>query len=125
MTKEILLVEDSPTQALRLKLTLERTGVRVSVAQNGREALSLATLLLPAAVVLDVNLPDIDGFHVCQALKDHPATGDTPVIMLTVKDRASDTLAGLDSGADAYIPKDDFAEANLRQALEELGILPA
>jgi DNA-binding response OmpR family regulator len=120
---EVLLVEDSPTQALRLKLILEREGLKVSVARNGREGIAMATLLLPQAVVLDVNLPDIDGFHVCQALKDHPATWTTPIIMLTVKDRAADALAGLDSGADAYIPKDDFAEVNLQQALGDLGVL--
>jgi DNA-binding response OmpR family regulator len=123
MSMQILLVEDSPTQALRLRLILERDGLKVSVARDGREGLRMAPVLLPDTVVLDVNLPDLDGFQVCQALKDHPATHGTPVIMLTVKDRAADTLAGLDAGADAYIPKDEFAEDNLRQTLRDMGIL--
>jgi DNA-binding response OmpR family regulator len=123
MSMQILLVEDSPTQALRLRLILERDGLKVSVARDGREGLRMAPVLLPDTVVLDVNLPDLDGFQVCQALKDHPATHGTPVIMLTVKDRAADTLAGLDAGADAYIPKDEFAEYNLRQTLRDMGIL--
>lgn len=123
MPAKLVVVEDSPTQALRLKLVLEREGVNVSLAQTGREGITMATLLLPAAVILDINLPDISGFEVCQAIKEHPATADIPVIMLTVKDAAIDAISGLDAGADAYIPKDDFAETNLRETLHDLGIL--
>ncbi len=122
MAVKVLVVEDSPTQALRLKLVLERSGMQVDVARNGQEAVAMATSALPKAVVLDVNLPDINGFQVCQQLKSQPATVDIPVIMLTVKDRAADTISGLEAGADAYIPKDDFAETNLLQALHDLGI---
>jgi DNA-binding response OmpR family regulator len=122
MAAHILVVEDSPTQALRLKLVLQKAGLEVEVASTGQEGITRATRTPPRAVVLDVNLPDIDGFQVCQRLKGLPATVDIPVIMLTVKDRAADTLTGLESGADAYIPKDDFAEVNLLQALHDLGI---
>ena len=122
MAANILIVEDSPTQALRLKLVLEKAGLKVEVATTGQEGLAKASRTSPRAVVLDVNLPDIDGFRVCQQLKGQAATVDIPIIMLTVKDRASDTLSGLESGADAYIPKDDFAETNLLQALRDLGI---
>jgi len=122
MAANILIVEDSSTQALRLKLVLEKAGLEVDIAQSGQDGLTQATTNLPRAVVLDVNLPDIDGFHVCQQLKSQAATVDIPVIMLTVKDRATDTLSGLEAGADAYIPKDDFAETNLLQALRDLGI---
>ena len=123
MCPEILLVEDSPTQALRMQLILERAGGHVTVARNGRQGIEMATAKPPAVVVLDVNLPDLDGFQVCQALKDNPATAHVLIIMLTVKDRVADTLAGLDAGADAYIPKDDFAEENLRAALRDLQVL--
>lgn len=121
---EVLLVEDSPTQALRLRLVLEREGLTVLVASDGQEGVSLARERVPAAVVLDVNLPDINGFQVCRVLKGREETAAVPVIMLTVKDRAVDTLTGLEVGADAYIPKDDFAEANLLQVLRDLGLLP-
>jgi DNA-binding response OmpR family regulator len=123
MPAQVLVVEDSPTQALRLRLFLEREGLTVTVAHTGQEGIAVAQEQLPRAVVLDVNLPDVDGFQVCRALKGHPSTVGIPVIMLTVKDRATDTLSGLDAGADAYIPKDDFAEANLVQALRDLVIL--
>ena len=123
LAPEVLVVEDCPAQALRLKLLLEGQGIKVAVARSGREALFLASLLLPDAVVLDASLPDVDGFQVCQALKDHPATGETPVIMLTVNDQAMNTLVGLDAGADAYIPKDCFAEDNLLRILRDMDIL--
>lgn len=123
MTANILLVEDSHTQALWLQLILEKEGLKVSLAHTGREGFELATAILPDVVVLDVNLPDIDGFQVCQALKEHPATANIPVIMLTVKDQMGDTLIGLEVGADAYIPKDSFAKINLLEALRDLGIL--
>lgn len=123
MSFQALVVEDSQTQALRLRLLLERAGLAVEIAPTGQEAIVAATQMVPHVVILDVNLPDIDGFTVCRHLKHQPATADIPVIMLTVKDEASDTLAGLDAGADAYIPKDDFAETNLLEALRELNLL--
>jgi DNA-binding response OmpR family regulator len=123
MPTRILVVEDSPTQALRLRLVLEKEGLTVDVAETGQQAITIAKDQAPGAVVLDVNLPDIDGFQVCQALKQDNATTNIPVIMLTVKDRAIDTISGLDAGADAYIPKDEFAEVNLLQTLRDLEIL--
>lgn len=123
MPAKVLVVEDSPTQALRLRLILEKEGLEVVVAKTGLEGVQVADQASPSIVVLDVNLPDIDGFQVCQKLKENPSTAELPVVMLTVKDRVTDTLAGLEVGADAYIPKDDFAETNLLQALRDLGIL--
>ena len=123
MSTKILVVEDSPTQALRMKLVLEKQGLSVDVAKTGQEGIEMAQQLGPDAVVLDINLPDVDGFYVCRKIKENPATVGVPVVMLTVKDGATDTLTGLEVGADAYIPKDDFAEANLLQTLRDLAIL--
>ncbi len=123
MTTQVLLVEDSQTQALRLRLVLQSAGLKTEIATTGQEGIDKALGLSPHVIVLDINLPDMDGFEVCQRLKQEPATANIPVIMLTVKDRAVDTLAGLEAGADAYIPKDDFAEANLLQALRDLRVL--
>ncbi len=123
MIEDILLVENSPTQAMRIKRMLEDRGVRVSLAQTGRSGIALAALLLPTAVVLDEDLPDIDGFYVCQSLKDYPATARTPVVMLTLQGQLDDTFCGLDAGADAYVPQDRFVEANLLHVLSDLGIM--
>jgi len=123
MPAEVLVIEDSPTQALRIRLILEQAGLAVTWAQTGQVGIEAAVNHPPSAIVLDVNLPDIDGFHVCRRLKEHPATTATPVVMLTIKERAADALTGLEAGADAYIPKDNYAEINLMQALRDLAIL--
>jgi DNA-binding response OmpR family regulator len=123
MPVQVLIIEDSRTQASRLKLVLEQEGVAVTLAETGQGGIASAIQSPPAAVVLDVNLPDVDGFRVCQILKNHPATARVPVVMFTVRDRARDTLSGLHAGADAYIPKGESDLINLLQALRDLAVL--
>lgn len=123
MAPYILLVEDSRTQALRFQLELQRCGVRVDVAYDGVEGLERARTHLPDAIVLDVDLPGMDGYALCQRLKRENDTAAVPVIMLTHRDDARSTQTGLESGADDYIPKDEFAERNLIESLRALGVL--
>lgn len=118
----ILVVEDSRTQALRLKLELVRNGYEVDIATNGNAGLEAALAGLPAAIILDVDLPGLDGYSLCRELKTRPVTADIPVLMLTHRDKAADTITGLESGADDYIPKDEFAEGNVVAALRTLGL---
>jgi CheY-like chemotaxis protein len=120
----ILVVEDSQTQAAQLKMVLENAGdLTVEVANNGLDGLRLAQEVSPDLIVLDVNLPDMDGFQVCRRLKRDPATMNIPVIMLTEKSSANATASGLQAGADDYIPKDIFASEHLLETLHEFGIL--
>jgi CheY-like chemotaxis protein len=120
----ILVVEDSQTQAAQLKMVLENAGdLTVEVANSGLDGLRLAQEVSPDLIVLDVNLPDMDGFQVCRRLKRDPATTDIPVIMLTEKSSANATASGLQAGADDYIPKDIFASEHLLETLHEFGIL--
>jgi CheY-like chemotaxis protein len=123
MALEVLLVEDSKTQAAQIKETLESVGLRVRVAYDGPEGIREAIENPPALIVLDVKLPSMDGFQVCRRLKRNPATQDIPIIMLTEKSKAQDTMTGLRAGADDYIPKDIFASEHLINTLQELGIL--
>ncbi len=123
MALEVLLVEDSRTQAAQIKETLESVGLKVRVAYDGPEGLREALENPPALVVLDVKLPSMDGFQVCRRLKRNPATQDIPVIMLTEKASAKSTMSGLHAGADDYIPKDIFASEHLINTLHELGVL--
>ncbi len=123
MVKHILIVEDSRTQAIRLKLELERYDVEVNIATTGTAGLRAARTQIPDAIVLDVELPEMNGFSVCQAVKADPRTAHVPVVMLTRRDLAADALEGLEVGADDYIPKDTFAEQNLIEALRHLGLL--
>jgi DNA-binding response OmpR family regulator len=104
--KRILVIEDDPDIALSLRLKLERDGgFEVVTAHDGAEGLRSAVEHPPQLVLLDLNLPGMDGFEVCRELRRAPATASTPVIMLTARIGESDRVAGLDMGADDYITK--------------------
>lgn len=99
----ILLVEDEASLAAVLKHGLEEHGYAVDLAGDGDEALGFAATEPYDLVVLDVMLPDVDGFHICRRLR---AEGrNMPVLMLTALDSVEDRVAGLDSGADDYLAK--------------------
>ena len=95
----------------------------VTSDRNGREGLERIAVQPPDLIVLDVNLPKMDGYQVCHRLKRDENTKHIPVIMLTSNDSSEDALKGLAAGADDYIPKDVFAIEHLLSALETLGLL--
>ena len=123
MQQRVLLVEDSRTQALRIQLELVRYGLKVEIASNGDRGMAAVRSSPPAAIILDVDLPDTSGYNLCRMLKGDAATAHIPVVMLTHRDAAEDALAGLEVGAEDYIPKDTFAEQNLVESLRQLGVL--
>ena len=105
MTK-ILVVEDDASIRLGLEDTLRAKGYDVVVATRGEEALILATSARPDLIILDIMLPDIDGFEVCRRLKSSRAhIPNTPVIMLTARGAELDRVRGLELGADDYVTK--------------------
>jgi len=105
----VLVVEDEVKMTGLLKRGLEEEGYAVDTAGDGREALWLATENPYDAIVLDVMLPDLDGFEVCRRLRD--AGRWSPVLMLTARDAVPDRVEGLDAGADDYLTKPfSFAE---------------
>jgi DNA-binding response OmpR family regulator len=123
MQQRVLLVEDSRTQALRIQLELVRYGLKVEIASNGDRGMAAVRSSPPDAIILDVDLPDTNGYNLCRMLKGDAATAHIPVVMLTHRDAAEDALAGLEVGAEDYIPKDTFAEQNLVESLRQLGVL--
>ena len=123
MQQRVLLVEDSRTQALRIQLELARYDLTVEIASNGDRGMAAVRSSPPAAIILDVDLPDTNGYNLCRMLKGDAATAHIPVVMLTHRDAAQDALAGLEVGAEDYIPKDSFAEQNLVESLRQLGVL--
>src|ERR1700716_1332289 len=102
-TVRILVVEDEHKLAGVLKRGLEEHGYAVDVAYDGEDGLALATAAPYDLIVLDVMLPKLDGFAVCQQLRAQHS--HTPVLMLTARDAVDDRVAGLDSGAGAYLAK--------------------
>ncbi len=118
--KKILVVEDSPTQALHMQTLLEREGVEVLLASDGQEGMQIAQEMLPDLIVLDVQMPGMNGFQVCRQLKNKPETKDIPIIMFTRHDEQEAVVLGLQTGAVDYIPKDAFADAVLLETLRQM-----
>ncbi len=118
--KRILVVEDSPTQALHTQALLEQEGLEVVLAPDGQTGLQMAQELRPDLIVLDVQMPGMNGFQVCRQLKEAQATEDIPIIMFTRHDEQEAVVLGLQTGAVDYIPKDAFADAVLLETLRQM-----
>lgn len=115
----ILLIEDSRSQALQLQLWLQRTtGRDVRVSVNGVEGWKQACNDVPSIVLLDINLPMLDGFQILGRLKRNQATARVPVVILTTSQAVGDVEQALSLGADAYMFKDDFFRS--QQASDQL-----
>ncbi len=104
--ESVLIVDDSPSDRALFRTVLSRAGYVVHEVSRGSEALVKARDIRPHAVVLDVNLPDLDGHSVCRAIRADAELTGLPVLMLTVRDNDVDVLAGLEAGADDYVAKD-------------------
>ncbi|HEY5912254.1 MAG TPA: response regulator [Verrucomicrobiae bacterium] len=105
MRKKILIVDDNSELLELLRLGLKQAGFNVATAANGFEALHKARSLAPDVVVLDLVLPELDGFAVCETLKRTAETADIPVIVLTGLSSEFTRFAGLEAGADEYVTK--------------------
>ena len=111
----ILIVEDDHDIANMLNIFFAGLDYEVSIAPRGSEALEKTRQGLPHLIVLDIMLPDIDGYEVCKILRTTTRTSHIPIIFLTQKDERSDKLQGLELGADDYITKPfDIEELRLR-----------
>jgi PleD family two-component response regulator len=111
----LLIVEDDTDISNMLKIFFTSYQYEVDVALRGADALEKTRQNLPHLIVLDIMLPDIDGFEVCRVLRTNTRTSHVPIIFLTQKDERSDKLQGLELGADDYITKPfDIEELKLR-----------
>lgn len=108
---DILVVDDEASVVEVVSLYLKREGFAVRVARDGRSALDAIQTDLPALVVLDLMLPEVDGLEIMRRLRDNPTT-DIPVIMLTARQQEIDRIYGLELGADDYVTK-PFSPAEL------------
>jgi PleD family two-component response regulator len=111
----LLITEDDGDISNMLKIYFSGLGFVVDTALRGSEALEKTRQVLPHLIILDIMLPDIDGYEVCRRLRTNTRTSHIPVIFLTQKDERSDRLQGLELGADDYITKPfDIEELKLR-----------
>ena len=124
MPASALIVEDENEIADLVKFHLERDGMQVSVARNGRKAIEMVQGSGFDLIVLDLMLPDLDGLEICRRLKGQDRTKEIPVVMLTARGEESDIVAGLEMGADDYVTKPFSPRvlmARLRNALRKTG----
>ena len=101
----ILVVDDEPDAVELIEFNLKGAGFQVKSARDGAEALAKARFVLPSLIVLDVMLPEMDGFEICKLLRRDPNTASIPIIMLTAKAAEIDRVLGLELGADDYLTK--------------------
>ena len=118
-SERILIADDEPNILISLEYLMKREGYEVHVARDGQEALDLLQRVLPRLVLLDVMMPNKNGFEVCQALRADESLKDTLVLMLTAKGRDTDVAKGLGVGADAYVTK-PFSTKELGQKVADL-----
>ena len=102
MAKKVLVVDDEKIIVKGLKYSLEQDGMEVDAAYDGRAALEMAQANQYDVILLDVMLPEYDGFQVCQTIREYSTV---PIVMLTAKDNDMDKILGLEYGADDYITK--------------------
>jgi DNA-binding response OmpR family regulator len=105
MTASILIAEDEPNIVLALEYVLQEEGYRVRVARDGQQALQALAAELPDLVLLDVMLPLVSGFDICQRIRSSPDWRGLRVLMLSAKGRDAEVQKGLALGADAYLTK--------------------
>lgn len=106
---DILLIEDSPSQALRFRLMLQKMGYEVNVVADGAIGWRQACTEPPRLILLDIDLPSLDGFQILTRLKRGRSTAAIPVVMLTHRDHVSNVERAIELGANDYLFKDDAA----------------
>ena len=122
MSRTILVVDDEPNARSLLRLILVRAGFEVLVAQDGFEALREIQDQIPDAMILDIMMPGIDGFEVCERLRNNEETADLPIIMLSARADSESINKGLSLGATMYLTKPVTPEELTREVEKVLGI---
>ena len=120
--KVVLVVEDSISEAKIISAVLRTCGLAVVCAVDGPDGLQKAQEIRPNLIVMDVNMPGMDGFQVVQALKRDPQLAGIPIVMLTERDNPKSVVAGFDAGAVDYIPQGAFAMSALVKAIQHIGL---
>ncbi|MBU1599818.1 response regulator [bacterium] len=121
LPKKILLVEDERDLADTGKIVLQEEGYSVELAFDGLSAVEKVYEEKPDLVILDISLPEMDGYQVCRVLKNDPQYSDIPIIMLTARTQRSDEFRGKETGADEYMTKPYSPEMLIESVKRILG----
>ena len=124
-SRTVLIIEDSKTQADQVAYHLSKHDIDVIIAADGLQGLRLVNAYQPDLIVLDVNMPKLNGYQVCRRLKRDPETAGIPIIMLTSATNSTEVQSGYEAGADEYIAKDMFAIEHLMTTMAGMGLFQA
>jgi DNA-binding response OmpR family regulator len=119
MSKTVLIVDDEPSIVVALEFLMQQNGYDVLVAYSGEEAIEMIDKYIPDLILLDIMLPGIDGFEVCEIVRFNPEWQKMKVMFLTALGREMDMAKGLKLGADDYIAK-PFKSATLVKKIKKL-----
>jgi len=117
--KKILIVDDEPSIVMSLEYLLRRKKFDVLIARNGTEALNILGKSTPDLILLDIMMPDVDGYEICEFVKTSPELKHIKIIFLSAKSKKSDIEKGMQLGADAYMVK-PFSTKDLLAKVNEL-----
>ncbi|WP_024869073.1 twitching motility response regulator PilH [Pseudoxanthomonas suwonensis] len=115
----ILIVDDSPSQLMGIQRIVEKLGHETLTAEDGAAGVELAKAELPDLILMDVVMPNLNGFQATRQLSREASTRDIPVVLVTTKDQDTDRMWGMRQGARAYLTK-PFAEADLLDVIDRL-----
>ncbi|MDX5420661.1 MAG: response regulator [Hymenobacteraceae bacterium] len=116
---KVLVVDDEPSILMPLEFLMRKSGYQVFIARNGTEAIESVNRELPQVVVLDIMMPDVDGYEVCRQIRSNEGMHGAKVIFLSAKSKEADIKKGYEVGADLYIPK-PFSTRFLIEKIKEL-----
>ena len=114
----ILIVDDSPTQLIGIQRIVEKLGHQTLTAEDGAAGVALAKAELPDLILMDVVMPNLNGFQATRQLSREGSTRDIPVVLVTTKDQDTDRVWGMRQGAKAYITK-PFSESELADVINQ------
>jgi DNA-binding response OmpR family regulator len=120
MKKKILIVDDEPNIVMTLEYTFKKQDFEVFIARDGSEALQILENNIPDVVLLDIMMPNVDGYQTLKYIKETDSLTNTKVVFLTAKNKASDIEKGLKLGADKYLTKPFSVKKIVSEILELL-----
>jgi len=118
-TKKILVVDDDPYILMSLEFLMKKNGFDVMVARNGTEALEIVEKQVPDIVLLDIMMPDVDGYAICKHIKSSKKLKEAKVVFMSAKSKETDIQKGYDLGASLYVTK-PFSTRQLLKQVQEL-----
>lgn len=117
--KKILVVDDDPYILMSLEFLMKKSGYDVMIARNGKEALELIEKQMPALLLLDIMMPDVDGYEICRQVKSSEKLKEIKVVFLSAKTKETDIQKGYDLGAALYVKK-PFSTRELVKQINDL-----